>query len=573
MRLRDYQVRAVDSTFEKWANYRTLLGVLPTGGGKTVVLGHVIRRITGKSMVIAHRQELVHQLCSEIRNISGKKVDIEMAELKAVQQPGLFSMQADVIVASVQTLTAGGDGGGRLGKFDPAEFGYLFIDEAHHAIASGYQRVIDYMMTNPGLRVLGVTATPNRSDKEAMSMVFRGVAFNYAIIDAIDDGWLVPIDQQFVIIENLDFSAIKTVAGDLNQADLDAEMMKEAPLYGIADATVKIAKDKRGIGFAVSVAHAYRLAEICNRHKPGMCACVCAATDKDERRQILADFAAGKIQFVWNCGILTEGFNDAGVEVIIMARPTKSTALYAQMIGRSTRPHLSLQHTLNSFPIPAMRRGLILRSPKPCCTIADCAGNSGRHKLVTVADILGGNVSTEAIERAITKAKSANGPVRIGKLLIEEERNLQEQAEKNEELKVRRAQQEARRARLKATATFSMTAVNPFDSTDIKPVVSILSNGKAVLTEGERKMLRKFGYNPDKMDPTAGKKLMREIFGRLRDKKSSPGQIKVLKRCGWTEVEAKAMSYQEASDTLDHVSKNGWRKPTHWKPQKGENPY
>ena len=95
---------------------------------------------------------------------------------------------------------------------------------------------------------------------------------------------------------------------------------------------------RRALVFTASVKAAEMTAEIFNRHRAGMASWVCGKTDREEQRRVLADFAAGKLQVVCNCGVLTEGFDDPGVEVIIMGRPTKSRSLYSQMVGRSTRP-------------------------------------------------------------------------------------------------------------------------------------------------------------------------------------------------------------------------------------------
>ena len=127
-----------------------------------------------------------------------------------------------------------------MSKFDPQRFGVLIIDEAHHATSPTYRRVIDYYRTNPALKVLGVTATPDRADEEALGQVFQSVAFDYEVLDAIHDGWLVPIEQQMVHVEGLDYSSIRTTAGDLNGGDLAAVLEAEKNLQQMASASVAI---------------------------------------------------------------------------------------------------------------------------------------------------------------------------------------------------------------------------------------------------------------------------------------------------------------------------------------------
>ena len=131
---------------------------------------------------------------------------------------------------------------------------------------------------------------------------------------------------------------IRTTAGDLNGGDLAAVLEAERNLQPMASASVAIIGTRRVLVFTASVKAAEMTAEILNRHRSGMAAWVCGQTDREERRRILAKFAEGQVQVVCNCGVLTEGFDDPGVEVVIMGRPTKSRSLYSQMVGRSTRP-------------------------------------------------------------------------------------------------------------------------------------------------------------------------------------------------------------------------------------------
>lgn len=204
MNLRPYQAAASDAIFKEWQDNDSTLVVMPTGGGKTVLFADVIRRVfPRRALVIAHREELIFQARDKIQRVTGLSADVEMGEYRA--EGGLFE-QARVVVSTIQTQCSGGDGGGRMSKFDPQRFGVLIIDEAHHATSPSYRRVIDYYRTNPALKVLGVTATPDRADEEALGQVFQSVAFDYEVLDAIHDGWLVPIEQQMVHVEGLDYS-------------------------------------------------------------------------------------------------------------------------------------------------------------------------------------------------------------------------------------------------------------------------------------------------------------------------------------------------------------------------------
>lgn len=552
MKQRDYQMRSINSVFEARRNgVRSVLGVAATGTGKTIIFSGVIRKMFPlRTMVIAHRQELIWQAHDKIQKVTGLQVDVEMGEHKASMDASLFKPRAAAVVSTVQTHVAGGDGGGRIGKFDPMDFGLLIIDEAHHATSPSYRRIIDYYKTNPNLFVFGVTATPDRSDEMALGQVFDEVAFTYEVIDAIKDGWLVPIEQQMVSVEALDFSRVRTTAGDLNGADLAALMESEKNLHGVASATIDIIGSRRGIGFAASVNHARTLSEIFNRHRMGMSAWVSGKTDKDERKQIVKDFAQGKIQWLWNCGVFTEGFDDAGVEVISMARPTESRSLYSQMAGRATRPHDSIATRLNSCPAAVVRRLMIERSVKPSCLIIDFVGNSGRHKLVTTADILGGNVSDAAQESAFNFAVKSARPVRMDKLVEDEEERL-------EKMKAKRLEEEARKARLVAKVDYRKQSVDPFDILDIKPNKPRGWDNDKQLSDNQRKTLKRAGFDPDTMEYARAKQLCGIIIERWKNNKCTIGQAKVLKKYGFSPD----LSFDAARATIDAIKSAGWQRP------------
>ena len=543
MILRPYQTAAADAIFKEWQENDSTLVVLPTGGGKTILFADVIRRVfPRRALVIAHREELIFQARDKIQRVTGLLADVEMGEYRA--DGGLFRA-APVVVSTIQTQCSGGDGGGRMAKFDPQRFGLLIIDEAHHATSPTYRRVIDYYRTNPALKVLGVTATPDRADEEALGQVFQSVAFDYEVLDAIHDGWLVPIEQQMVHVEGLDYSDIRTTAGDLNGGDLAAVMEAEKNLQQMASASLSIIGQRRALVFTASVKAAEMTAEIFNRHRLGMAAWVCGKTDREERRRVLAEFAAGKIQVVCNCGVLTEGFDDPGVEVVIMGRPTKSRSLYSQMVGRSTRP---LPGVVDGPETAEARKAAIAASGKPSCLVVDFVGNAGKHKLVTSADILGGKVSEEAVELAMTRAIKAGGPVKMAEALDEAEAELREQA---------RLAEVARRARLTASARFTTQSVDPFDILHLEPVKARGWDNVKSLTEKQRSLLAKSGINPDNVTFAQGKQLIGEILRRWDGKLCSFKQAKVLKKYGYpTDV-----GFGEASRIIDALAKNHWKRP------------
>jgi superfamily II DNA or RNA helicase len=545
--LRPYQNEAVAAVIRAWLEKTSTLLVMPTGTGKTLTFADIIWRMQPKrAMVLAHREELVFQAQRKIEQVTGLTVHVEMAGSHVNMRDLAGTPQ--VIVSTVQTHTAGGDGGGRMTKFNPHDFGVLIIDEAHHATASTYRRCIDWYRRNPDLKVLGVTATPDRADEAALGQVYESVAYDYEVLDAIDQGWLVPVEQQMVHVEGLDFSAVRSTADDdLNGGDLAEIMEFEKNLHGIADPSFRIACNRRTLVFAASVVQAERLAEILNRHREGCAAWICGKTDKDERRNVLRDFAAGKLQFVCNVGCLTEGFDDAGVELIVMGRPTKSRSLYAQMIGRATRPAEIIAHGLNDAASNAARRIMIAASCKPSCEVVDFVGNSGKHKLCTSADVLGGKVSDEAIAVAVQRVRDAGGPVDMAKALD------QAQAE----IDLARQIEAARRAAMVARAKFTATRVDPFDTFDIQPVRERGWDVGRKLSDKQMAQLMKNGIDPTEMPYGQAQQLLDEIFRRYDAKLASFKQTKLLKRNGFVAP----MRRDEASKALDVIAeRQGWAK-------------
>ena len=456
IQLRPYQQDAVAEAFNALRDNRSTLVVMATGLGKTVVFAELIRRAqaagrTWRTLVLAHREELIHQAAKTIERVARCDVEIEMGDLKAHDT---LTKRAAVVVSSVQTQMAGRGEYKRMHKFNPDQFGMVIVDEAHHATSSSYETILAHYKQNPACRVVGFTATPDRSDEAALGKVFETAPFEYGIRDAVQDGWLVPIMQRVVNVGALDFSSCRTTAGDLNGADLDVVLRYEETLHGMVYPTIEIAGDKRCLIFAASVAHAHRVAEILNRHRAGCAVAVDASTPRDERRSMFAGFAEGRYQFLVNVGVATEGWDDAaldgkGVQVIAMMRPTKSRALYCQMIGRGTRP---LPRVVDGIKTSEARLSAIAASAKPAVIVLDYCGNAGRHKLVHCVDALAGKDNGVACERAEKRVMkdAADGEVDVLAVLSAEE------------LRERIAIDTRKRQGILVKAQYGVQAIDPF---------------------------------------------------------------------------------------------------------------
>ena len=227
-----------------------------------------------------------------------------------------------------------------------------------------------------------------------------------------------------------------------------------------------------------------------------------------------------------------------------MGRPTKSRALYSQMVGRSTRP---LPGLVDGPETAEARKAAIAASAKPSCLVVDFVGNAGRHKLITSADILGGKVSDEAVDLAVRRATKTGGPVNMSEALDEAEAELREQ---------KRLAEAARRARLLATARFTTQAVDPFDVLHLDPVKPRGWDQGRQLTEKQRSVLTRNGIKPERISFSGAQQLIGEIFRRRDKKLCSLKQAKVLRKFGYDAE----MSFAEASATIDALARNGWRR-------------
>lgn len=532
MKLRPYQQEAVDAILEAWKTHQAALLVLPTGTGKTIIFAHLVDRIPyGRVMILAHREELIWQACDKVRRVTGHEPDIEMAEYRA--DHGMLR-RAKVVVSSIQTQMAGMGGDGRMTRFNPGQFAAVIVDEAHHATAASYRKVLAHYQQNEDLKILGVTATPDRADERALGQVFQTVAMDYELTDAIMDGWLVPIHQRAVTVQELDLSGVRTTAGDLNGADLARVMEYEKVLHAVAGPAMELMAGRRTLLFAASVAHAERLCEIFNRHKADSARFVCATTPSDKRRQIFDDYRNGEFQILTNVGIATEGFDEPGIEVIVQARPTKSRCLYAQMIGRATRP---LTGTVDGIDAAAGRRAAIAESRKPFCEVIDFVGNSGRHRLITAADILGGNFSDAVVDRARKKAEASGNAEDVTDLLAQAQKEIE-------------AEREARRrAFLTPDVKFITKSVDPFQLWGLQPWRERGWNAGRPATEKQIALLEKFGIPVRDVNFTQASQLITEIIERRQKGRCTYKQAKWLARYGYrTDV-----SFDEAKEILDRL--------------------
>jgi superfamily II DNA or RNA helicase len=513
--LRPYQESAVDGAQKELADNRSTLIVMPTGSGKTRVMTELVqRRKRDRVLLLAHRDELLQQARARFAH--------DCAELVGLDQAQVFAGDERIVVGSVQTVSRPD----RLERFSPDRFDLIMVDEAHHAPAASYKRVLDYFAA---AKVLGVTATPDRADEKAMGQIFESVAFLYEIEDAIRDGWLCEVACSRIQIAGLDLSSVRTVAGDLNQGELDAVMAAEEVLLGVADTTMREAGRRKTLVFTTSVENAHRLAEIMNRHRPDCARAVDGKTEIDERRGLLADHQDDKYQFLCNVGIATEGYDDPSISCVSVARPTKSRALYTQMVGR----------------------GLRIAKDKQDCLILDFVGNSGRHKLACALDVLGGRYTEE--EEEIAQEIVAKNPGMQARAALDQAKVLAD-------IDKQKREEAARRASIKAKAIYTKQKVDPFGvfHMDVQREREMAERfGGKVASDKQLSCLEKFGITiePGMTSQLASKLIGTAIMRRQKDLASFK-QLKVLQKAG---INAVNISFKRASSIIDALARNGWK--------------
>lgn len=355
MRLRPYQhecLERIRARYRKGA--RRLLVSLPTGTGKTVVFAAMPTFFDMKKrmLVLAHRQELLEQAASKFAAAApGLSVGIEQGSRSA-------SPDARIVLASVPTV--GREASSRLLRLDPEQFYLIVVDEAHHAVAATYRRIFDHfgLFAKDTKRLLvGFTATPRRGDKLTLAEVFEEIAYVRNLPEMVREGYLCPV-RGWRVHTSIDIGGVRVRHGDFVESDLARAVNVPERNRLVVDSYERFASGRRAVVFCVNVAHVQSVAAAFSER--GIVAkAVWGAMPLEERRETLRRFGDGEVSVLTNCNVLTEGFDEPRVDCVLMARPTRSQLLYAQMVGRGTRLH----------------------ERKSDLVVVDIVENSARHKL------------------------------------------------------------------------------------------------------------------------------------------------------------------------------------------------
>ena len=516
MQLRPYQEEARVKVQQEWkeGRKRTLL-VLPTGCGKTIVFSKIIEdrvKMGERVLVLAHRSELLEQASDKLMTATGLGTALEKAENTSI------GSWFRVVVGSVQTMQREK----RLSQFPPNHFDTIVIDEAHHAISDGYQRVLEHFGE---ANVLGVTATPDRGDMRNLGSYFDSLAYEYPLVDAIKSGYLSKITAITIPLE-LDLSTVSQQGGDFKASEIGTAL--DPYLEQIADEMVKQCKNRKTVVFLPLVKTSQKFRDILN--EKGFRAAEVNGESKD-RAEILEDFDKDKYNVLCNSMLLTEGWDCPTVDCVVVLRPTKVRALYSQMVGRGTR----------------------LAPGKENLLLLDFLWHTERHELCRPAHLI---ASSPEVAKKMTENMAEDTEVEFSLLDAEEQASKDVVAEREEALAKQLAEQRKKKRKLVDPLQFEMS----IQAEDLADYVPSFGWEMAPPSEKQLKALEKFGIYTEEIG-NAGKagKLLDRLNKRKDSGLTTPKQIRLLEGRGFRNVGM--WKFEEASNLINRIAASGWRMP------------
>ena len=515
MELRPYQREAQTAILGQWANgiKRTLL-VLVTGGGKTIIFSKVIEecvRNGERVLVLAHRGELLDQAADKLNLSTGLGCAVEKAEFSCL------GSWFRVVVGSVQTLMREK----RLSQFAPDYFDTIVVDEAHHCLAEGYQRVLEHF---ENAKVLGVTATPDRGDMKNLGQYFESLAYEYTLPRAIKEGYLAPI-KALTIPLVLDISGVGVQSGDYKVGDLGTAL--DPYLYQIADEMVKSCAGRKTVVFLPLIKTSQKMRDLLA--SKGLRAAEVNGESTD-RAQVLAAFDRGEYDVLCNSMLLTEGWDCPSVDCIVVLRPIKIRSLYCQMVVRGTRLHPGKDHLL----------------------LLDFLWHTERHELCHPAHLICENAEVAACMTQNIEAAGCPVDIEAAKKQAAED----VVAQREEALAKQLAEMKHRKRKLVDPLQFEMS----IQAEDLSGYVPAFGWEMGPPSDKQRATLEKLGIFPDEID-NAGKatKLLDRLDKRRNAGLTTPKQIRFLESRGFQHVGT--WPFEGAKKLIDRIAGNGWKVP------------
>ena len=335
--LRDYQQEMKLRLFEEWELHRSVMVQMPTGTGKTHLLAAVVKEFLcggGVGMrvwIVAHRRELVEQIEETVARYGMGKEPDKSAKNGRTGKDSMLEESGRVRVFSIQWLS-------RNRKIMDGQPDLIVIDEAHHALAETYREL---WKRYPEARKLGMTATPCRLNRKGFTDLFDTLITSWSIAEFIGRGWLSSFDYVSIRANSREQRLVDSLKkrgadGDYQVKEMNAVLNRETGIRQLYDSVRRYAAGKKGIVYAVSIAHARQIAAYYSLHGVESVA-IDSRTPALERKELVEDFRRGRISVLVNVDIFSEGFDCPDVEFVQLARPTLSLAKYLQQVGRGLR--------------------------------------------------------------------------------------------------------------------------------------------------------------------------------------------------------------------------------------------
>jgi len=497
--LRPYQIQAQEAIVRGFHEYRKQMVVKPTGSGKTVLFASLAQHYQPqRTLVLAHREELISQAVEKIHKATGLVANVEMADSAA-------NMDAPVVVASVQTLMREQ----RRNRWPRDHFGLVVVDECHHVLSDSYRSVLNHF--DPFSHVLGVTATPDRGDRRNLGVYFENIAFEIGLLDLIRQNWLAPIKVKTVPLQ-IDLGGCRTTAGDFNEADVSHAL--EPYLERIANVLYEH-RHRKILVFLPLISISERLASLCRLR--GIAAEHIDGHSK-YRSEILDRFKRGKTTLLTNAMLLVEGYDEPSLDCVVCLRPTKVRSLYSQIVGRGTRIYPGKDHLL----------------------LLDFLWLAEEHNLIKPAHLVAGD---EEEANAITDALAGDGDLEEAKVTAEEDRAAK--------LRERLEQNRARTARSFDAMEFALS----LKDVDLAEFVPTMRWHEDEPTEKQRTLIARFGLDPDSVrNKGHASALLDKLFLRRNLNLATAKQVRWLERMGYPHYET--ATFEEASAFLGNFFNN-----------------
>ncbi len=493
MDLRPYQKNFCDAVLKDLNEHQHVLGVLPTGSGKTICASELIKQFKYPSLFLADAKELVYQAADKIQKWTGVIPDVEMGDSKA-------SGNSQITVGTTQSLAR------RLDKYYPEDISLIIIDEAHRNTL-GFQalRVLNYFSR---AKVVGITATPYRSDKKLLSSFYEKISYEIGLFELIADGFLSRIVVKSVPID-VDLKSVRSKGGDYDEGDLAKALSPH--LLQCAELLKEHAGNRKTVVFLPLVETSKLFCKLCC--DIGLKA---VHVDGNDRNALQSDW-----QVICNASLLTTGWDEPSVDCVYILRPTKSQVLFSQMVGRGTR-------------ICQGKDNLLLLDP------------------LFLTDDLSLVRPARLIAREPEEAKFLQSRLDIegGDLMVEADRARSDRARSMQEQLIATRQRNARTVDAMELAL----SLDRFDIIDYEPEFNW---ERKPISDGQKTVLTNNGFDIEVPEMCKGlaSKIIDLVFQRREMGLASPKQVRLMKRLGFKNVAT--ITFEEAKNLISERLNKG----------------